>query len=111
MFGLFRSAGPVTLSPAEAHARAGRGEVLLVDVREANEWAQSRVPGAVHAPLSTLAATVASLPADKPIVFYCLSGGRSGRAVDLCRKLGLPHETHVGGGISAWKAEGLPVER
>lgn len=111
MFGLFKSAPVVTLTPKEAHEKASRGEILLVDVREANEWAQARVPGAIHRPLSALADTAAAIPTDKPVVFYCLSGGRSGRAVELCRRLGLPHDTHVGGGISAWKAAGLPVTR
>ena len=111
MFGLFKSAPVVTLTPAEAHGLHRKGEIHLVDVREAHEWAESRVPGALHAPLSSLADHVATLPTDKPVVFYCKAGGRSAQAVALCRKLGLPHDRHVGGGIGAWAGAGLPVER
>ncbi len=110
MFNMFRSSGAKTISPAEADSQLRNGEIHLVDVREAGEWAQVRVPGAIHAPLSSLAQTIGNLPADRPVVFYCLSGQRSARAVDLARQLGLAHDTHVAGGISAWRAAGLPVE-
>lgn len=98
-----------TLTPPEAHRLATDGKVLLVDVREAHEWAAGHVPGAHHAPLSSLAQTAASIPTDKPVVFYCMMGGRSAKAVELCGQLGLPHHTHVGGGIGAWRAHGLPI--
>ncbi|TBW38241.1 rhodanese-like domain-containing protein [Siculibacillus lacustris] len=112
MFGFGKSAAPIeTLTPPEAHRRAVAGEILLVDVREAHEWAEGHVPGAHHAPLSSLATTVAAIPTDKPVVFYCLAGGRSAKAIELARSLGLPHGAHVGGGIGAWRAHGLPVER
>lgn len=111
MFGinLGRSAPIKTLSPQEAHRLASDGEVLLVDVREAHEWAQGHAPGAFHAPLSTLPTTATAIPRDKPVVFYCLAGGRSAKAVELCGKLGLPHDSHMAGGIGAWRAHGLPV--
>lgn len=101
----------VTLSPREAHDRLANGQIHLVDVREAGEWAQVHVPGALHAPLSTLEQQAKTLPRDKPVVFMCLSGKRSARALDLCRQIGVPADAHVAGGISAWMASGLPVER
>ena len=104
------ASGAQTISPAEADSKLRNGVIRLVDVREAGEWAQLHVPGAIHAPLSSLAQTIGNLPADKPLVFYGLSGQRSARAVDLARQLGLAHDTHVAGGISAWRAAGLPVE-
>jgi rhodanese-related sulfurtransferase len=110
MFNLFKSARAIAVSPQEAHELARQGKIRLVDVREASEWAQMRVPGALHAPLSSLADRLSSLPQDKPIVFYCLSGQRSARAVELCKSLGKPYDTHVAGGISAWRAAGLPIE-
>ena len=110
---MFGFGGPKvkTLTPREAAARAAAGEVLLVDVREPNEWGQARIAGAVHAPLSRLADEAATLPADKPVVFYCAGGVRSAKAVALCRQFGLAHDTHMGGGIAAWERDGLPVER
>lgn len=111
MFGLFKSLTAKEISAAEAHARAAKGEIRLVDVREVNEWAQAHVSGAMHAPLSALADRLERLPKDKPIVFYCLSGARSANAVAMSRKLGLPHDTHVAGGIKSWISAGLPVTR
>ena len=110
MFNFLRPPGTVKLLPVEAHERARTADICLVDVREANEWAQMRLPGAIHAPLSSLAARLDSLPKDKTVVFYCLSGKRSASAVELCRSLGKPHDTHVGGGLAAWRLAGLPVD-
>jgi rhodanese-related sulfurtransferase len=111
MFGFTLRREEKTVSPAEAEDLALRGVALLVDVREEGEWAGGRIEGAVHAPLSRLESLAARLPADRPIVFYCLSGGRSARAIAVCRGLGLSHDTHMAGGISAWLAEGRPVVR
>lgn len=110
MFGFFKSRPVNAIAPDVAHERAEAGEILLVDVREAGEWAQMRIPGAMHAPLSSLAERLPKLPQDKPIVFYCLSGKRSQSAIAIARRLGLPHDTDVAGGIMAWRAAGLPVE-
>lgn len=110
MFGFFGKSAPIkTLTPPEAHQLAKDGKVLLVDVREAHEWAAGHVPGAHHAPLSKLAQTATAIPKDKPVVFYCMMGGRSAQAVQICQKLGLPHDSHMGGGIGAWRMHGLPV--
>jgi len=42
-------------------------------------------------------------------VFYCMMGGRSAKAVEVCQKMGLPHDSHMGGGIGAWRMHGLPI--
>lgn len=115
MFGLFKSRSTSwsakEITPAETQRRALNGEIRLVDVREHREWIESHIPGALHMPLSAIADRTATLPADKPVVFYCLSGARSATAVATCRKLGLPHDTHMAGGIKAWAASGLPITR
>lgn len=111
MFGFGGKASARTLSPPEVRDLMTRGAIHLVDVREASEWAAGRIPGAIHAPLSDLQTSAARLPKDRPVVFYCLSGGRSATAISLCKRLGLDHDTHMAGGISTWQAHGLPVER
>lgn len=111
MFGLFRPSGVKTVSPPEADRMARSGEAALVDVREAFEWQQARIAGAVHIPLSQLEARLDQLPADKPVVFYCLSGARSAQAIAICRSRGLAADTHMAGGLSAWRAHGLPLVR
>jgi rhodanese-related sulfurtransferase len=106
MFGFFRPKG-VSLSPAEARHLAESGAALLVDVREEGEWRAGHIAGAVHVPLSTFEKAVAGLPTEKRIILYCQSGMRSGRALDACRKLGLPIDTHMAGGIAAWRSAGF----
>lgn len=100
-----------TLSPQEVKDLLDRDAIHLVDVREAHEWNDGHIPGALHRPLSKLSAWVGELPQDKPVVLYCLSGGRSGQALSLCKSAGHAVEGHMGGGISVWRMSGLPVTR
>jgi rhodanese-related sulfurtransferase len=100
--------GPVQIEPAEVSARMGRGEIVLVDVREPNEIAAERIPGAVSVPLSQF--DPAALPQGE-VVLSCLSGKRSGMALAKCRQAGVPVTTHMRGGLMAWKAAGLPTTR
>ena len=76
------------LTPRELKAALDAGIVLLVDVREANEFAAERIPGAVNAPLSTF--QPASLPDGdgRTLVMQCLGGKRSAMAIDQCRRAG-----------------------
>lgn len=100
-----------TLPPQEVQALLDTKAIHLVDVREAHEWNEGHIAGAAHRPLSELQSWVGNLPTDKPVVFYCLSGGRSGQALSLCKSAGQEVEGHMGGGISAWRMQGLPVTR
>ncbi len=99
------------LTPAEVSEGLGRGEIVLIDVRETDEHNAERIKGAVSVPLSRL--ETAKLPdADgKRIVMHCVGGVRSAKAVALCRKRGLSVDHHLAGGIAAWKAHGLPTIR
>lgn len=100
-----------TLQPQEISDLVAGKAIHLVDVREVHEWNEGHVPGAIHRPLSELSTWVGDLPKDRPVVFYCLSGGRSGQALSLCKSAGQPVEGHMGGGISAWRMQGLPVTK
>ena len=116
MFGFLKSrtqsASPIkTLSPNEIHDLMASTAITLVDVREPNEFRAERIPSAINVPLSQLQTQADLVPRDKPVILHCLSGGRSRTALDLCARMGLPVDTHMGGGISAWKAAGLPVQR
>ena len=84
-------------------------QILLVDVREPDEYAAQRIGGAVLFPLSTL--DTQALPPDGPrrIVFQCGSGKRSAIAAQARLAAGATHAAHLTGGIGAWKSAGLPV--
>ena len=94
------------LDAAEAARLAGAGEVLLLDVREDDEWQAGHAPQAVHHPLGTLDAD--ALPDDRPVVAVCRSGNRSGKAAQLLLAAGRDAR-NLTGGMQAWAAAGLPV--
>ncbi|MEX2289278.1 MAG: rhodanese-like domain-containing protein [Mycobacteriales bacterium] len=96
------------MTPAEAYRRAVAGEVLLLDVREDEEWAAGRAAEAVHLPLSRLDPT--AVPADRPVVAVCRVGGRSAAAASALAARGV-EVANLTGGMQAWAAAGLPVVR
>jgi rhodanese-related sulfurtransferase len=98
-----------TLEPAEVADLLKAGKILLIDVREPAEYASERIPGALLYPLSTFDAS--ALPADgaRQVVFHCGSGKRSLTTSEMRLAAGESHAAHMGGGIAAWKAAGLPV--
>lgn len=94
----------------EAYRRCHGGEATLVDVRESDEVAQASIPGAIHLPLSEMAARYAELPHDRDLLVICQSGVRSSYVTDMLAKSGYERSTNVAGGIVAWYHAGLPVE-
>ncbi len=83
--------------------------ILLVDVREPNEYAAARIPGAVLFPLSTFDPSALPPPEACEVIFHCKAGGRSAKAVEMCLAKGIAHTKHLAGGFDAWKAAGLPT--
>jgi len=81
---------------------------VLVDVREAHEYAREHIAGARLMPLSQLDA--ASLPRDQQLVLCCASGMRSQTAARRLQQAGFTVIAHLHGGIAAWKAAGLPIQ-
>jgi rhodanese-related sulfurtransferase len=63
------------------------GALLVIDVRDQKEYAAGTILGAVNIPMAELEKKVASLPADKVIVFVCATGARSGEAYDTAKLL------------------------
>jgi rhodanese-related sulfurtransferase len=97
-------------SPADIRDALASGEILLVDVREPNEYAFERIPGALLYPLSTF--DPKAVPAEgRRLVVQCAAGGRSMRAAQALVAAGHRHVTNLDGGINAWKAAGLPLIR
>jgi rhodanese-related sulfurtransferase len=99
------------LTPDDVARGLADDSMMLVDVREPNETAAERFPGAVLVPLSTFDVTAIPDPEGKRVVFACRSGRRSVTASQAAQAAGLPYDTHLAGGILAWKAGGYPTER
>jgi rhodanese-related sulfurtransferase len=110
MFGLFGRGGVRDLTPEEVAAGLTADEMLLIDVREPNETALERIPGAVLMPLSQFDPVDLPDPQGRVVVFTCASGIRSVKAAEIAQAAGRAYDAHLAGGIRAWKAAGLPVE-
>jgi rhodanese-related sulfurtransferase len=98
------------LAPDEVAEGLAAGRMLLVDVREPNETAAERFPGAVLVPLSSFDPAAIPDPTGRQVVFACRSGRRSVTASQAAQSAGLPFDAHLAGGILAWKAAGHPTE-
>lgn len=98
------------LTPKEAKALLDAGKILLIDVREPGEFAGERIPGALLYPLSTFDPSQLPPDGERQVVFQCAAGGRSLQAARARKARGQPG-THLAGGITQWKADGLPVLR
>ena len=88
-------------------------DALILDVREDNEWAVGHIPNAKHIRLGQLSDQLSQLEKfkDQPIVVYCRSGNRSGRACALLKKAGFANANNLAGGITAWEQANLPITR
>lgn len=97
------------LEPADVARRMAERSILLIDVREPDEYASERIHGALLYPLSTF--DPRALPNTGPVkfVFQCGSGMRSAKALAMAHAAGLGVAGHLAGGLKAWKDAGLPV--
>ncbi|MBW6396627.1 rhodanese family protein [Roseomonas sp. HJA6] len=99
-----------TVTPEHA-ARLIRDEgALLVDVREADEFARERIPGAQNLPLSRLDPAELAQHEGGKLLFHCRSGARTTGHVARLAACAGPIEAYVvAGGLDAWKRAGLPT--
>src|SRR5207249_11827759 len=93
-----------------ARASAGSGPPLVIDVRQASEFAAGHIPGALHLGAGELTDHLAELPRDRPLATMCASGYRSSVAASLLRQAGFTDVSWVAGGVPTWEAAGLPVD-
>jgi rhodanese-related sulfurtransferase len=98
------------LTPEEVARGLTEDRMVLVDVREPNETALERYPGAVLVPLSAFDPSAIPDPQGREVVFACRSGRRSVTASLAAQEQGFAYGSHLAGGILAWKAAGLPTE-
>jgi rhodanese-related sulfurtransferase len=88
------------------------GSILLVDVREPNEWDAGHISGATLQPLSSFDPSELPREEGKRVVLQCRSGKRSATALAIAQANGRGDvRAHYGGGMLEWTAAGEPVER
>ena len=92
---------------ADAASRIERG-VIVLDVREPDEYEQGALPSALHIPRGHLEAQIETKIVDKaaPIVVYCAGGVRSAFAAKTLAELGYTDVVSMAGGFGKWKDEG-----
>jgi hydroxyacylglutathione hydrolase len=83
--------------------------LLVVDVREQEEYDGRHIRGAVHVPFWALPARADELPRDRPIAVICEGGLRSSLGASLLEHAGFDQLTNVSGGMSAWLKAGYPT--
>lgn len=94
--------------PVQEAYRMVRDGALLLDVREADEYAAEHAPGAELLPLRQLPIRHADLPRGRRVLAICANGNRSVTAAETLSRLGY-EVANVVGGMAAWRAAGLPV--
>lgn len=98
----------------QAEAAIQRADVLL-DVREADEYAAGHLPGAVHVSRGLLEFKLSGTPAlaarDLKVVLYCKTSGRAALAAAVMQDMGYLDVQSIAGGFDAWVAAGKPVAR
>ena len=87
-----------------------RNGVVLLDVREKEEWDEGHLPGAVFLPRGFLEQKVEKTITDKniPVIVYCAGGTRSALAARSLQQLGYKDVVSMAGGYGEWKNNGLP---
>lgn len=103
----------MTMEARELKRRMDAGEqVQLLDVREPDEFAVSRIPGSVHIPLAAVVTRMAELDPERELVVHCKMGGRSARAIEALHAAGYRGRmTNLTGGITAWAKQVDPSLR
>lgn len=102
----------IALDEAESAIRAAD---VVLDVREADEFAASHIPGAIHISRGMLEFKLSNSPElssrDLKIVVYCKTSGRAALAACALLDMGYLHVKSIAGGFDAWAGAGKPVEK
>lgn len=107
------TAGMTVLSVTESVMLMSRKSSLVLDVREAEEFAQGHLQGARHIPLSQLAARSKELEKfkDKPVLLVCQRGSRANQAAKLLKAQNFSALNVLKGGMSAWLEANMPISK
>ena len=106
-------AGAGDVGTLEATRLMNQGSTLVLDVRDAQEFAAGHLPRARHIPMGELANRLAEIDRykAKPVIVTCQKGNRSASAARLLKRAGFTSVYSLKGGLSAWQQASLPVEK
>jgi rhodanese-related sulfurtransferase len=83
----------------------GGQEILFIDTRSGDQFAESHIPDAIHIEWRELLSRRDEVPNDKPVVLYCNTGTLSAKAQFILRLAGQENVKVLHGGFDAWKRE------
>ena len=101
------------ISPADAQAQTERGDAVLIDVREDEDWREDHAEGAKHLNRGIIELEIEEQVPDlaTPIICYCGGGSRSALVAESLQKMGYKNVRSMAGGLRFWKEQGLPSSR
>ncbi len=105
-----------TLSPADAHMGQNAGDIIIIDVREPSEWAQTGFPKGSHTismndpKFVAIAKELAAQHPHATVVVSCKTGARASAAAKILAKNEIENLAILRGGMLQWTAENLPVD-
>jgi hydroxyacylglutathione hydrolase len=95
----------------ELAERLEADDLVVLDVRDDDEWAEGHIPGSIHLPYGDLPERLGAVPRDRAIATICSSGKRSGVAASILQRDGFERVIHVAdGGVGSWETDGRPIE-
>jgi rhodanese-related sulfurtransferase len=108
-----KGAGAGGLSATGAVQLINRERAIVVDVGEAEEYAQGHIGGSKNIPLNQLEQRLPDSVKNKgvPLILVCQTGARANRALSTARKLGYEKAQALAGGLKSWKDANLPLEK
>ena len=97
------------IPPARVSELIETRNAQLIDVRRLYEWEAGRIEGARHIEINDLTGEAESIAQDRPVIFYCRSGSRSGLAAAAFRQAGWD-AYNLEGGLRAWVDQDRPLD-
>jgi GrxC family glutaredoxin len=106
-------AGVKSVGPMEAVSLSNHNNAVFVDVRTDDEYREGHILHSLHAPLGLLDSKLKEIRKyeNRPLIMYCRSGSRSGRAGGLLKKQGFNEVYNLAGGVMAWQNANLPLTK
>lgn len=110
---LRRNAGCPAISTLDATMRINKQDAMVLDVRDAGQYAQGHLPRARNIPVKELEGRLTEIERhrNKPVIVTCDAGTRSAAAAAILKKAGFTEVLTLEGGLAAWRKADLPVEK